>query len=103
MSYLRVKLQPIVTPLIISHTGDGSTVGRSDHLETWRHALDPIPVTHPHVEQTVSLLIGMVFDVLEEPGMTSGSNPGVAKLAQSRCFNPTTQLGGHGLHPVADA
>lgn len=46
---------------------------------------------------------GEVLDALEQFGVAMGAHFGVAEFAGVRAFDLAAQLGGHGLHAVADA
>src|SRR5690606_812616 len=70
--------------------------------EPGRHPGDLVAVAHPDVEQAMAFGVAVVLDALEQPGMAAGPHPGVAELAHRPGFDRATQLGGHGLHAVAD-
>ena len=60
-------------------------------------------MAHPHVEQAVTLVVGVILDVAEQARMTTGAHSRVTELALRRALDLPTELHRHGLHAVADA
>ena len=98
-----MKLDAIVAARLVHHAGDGRVVGGRHELEPGRQAHHAVAVTHPHVQQAVSVLVGVVFDVFEQPRVPARADLRVAELPVARGFHVTAELRCHGLHAVTDA
>ncbi len=100
---LRVELQAVEAPFLVRHAGQGRVVRGADGMKAGRQGVDPVAVAHPDVQQAVALGAGVVLDVPQQPGVAAGAHLGVAVLAMGRRGDLAAELGGHGLHAVADA
>ena len=100
---LGVELQRIEAPRLVGHAGMGRRRVRGDGLEPRRQHRDLVAMTHPHVQQAVTLGIDAIVDAIEQPGVAAGANLGIAEFPNQPILDLTTQLGRHGLHAVADA
>jgi hypothetical protein len=60
-------------------------------------------MAHPHIEQAMALLVALILDAGEQPGMAACAHLRVAEFAMVRILDLAAQLLGHRLHAVADA
>ena len=98
-----VELHGVVAARFVGHAGDGAGRRGGHDLEAGRQLGDLVAVAHPDLEHAVAFGRDEVFDALEQFGVTMGTHFGVAEFAGVRAFDFAAQLGGHGLHAVADA
>ncbi len=101
--YLGVELHRVVAARFVGHAGDWAGWRRCHDLEAWGQFGDLVAVAHPDLEHAVAFGGDEVLDALEQFGVAMGAHFGVAKLAAVGAFDLAAQLGGHGLHAVADA
>jgi hypothetical protein len=88
---------------LIRHAGDGGVGGLGDRLEAGRQLDHPVAVAHPHIQQAVALGAQVVLDPPQQGGVAAGAHLGVAVFVMVGVLHPPAELGGQGLHPVADA
>ena len=72
-------------------------------MEAGRNLGDLVTVAHPHVETEHAIVVHVVFDAVEQPGLAHQIDAGIAELAHVRALHLAAELLGHGLHAVADA
>ena len=99
----RVKLHGVKATGFVGHCRDRAGLAAGDDLEAGRQFGDLVAMAHPYVEQAVAFVVRAVLDALEQLGMATGANLGVAELALARALDLAAQLLGHGLHAVTDA
>ena len=103
MRHFRMKLHTVEVPCLVGHTGNRCTVGAGHQFETGRQIDHAIAMTHPHVEQAVAFVAGVVFDVFQQLRVAACAHLRIAVFVMVRRFDLAAQLFGHGLHAVADA
>ncbi len=103
MRDLGMKLDAVETARIVGHAGHRCTVRAGDDPETIRQCRYAVTVTHPHVQQAVTLHAGVVLDIRQQAGMAAGTHLCIAVFMMIRVFHATAELCRHGLHTVADA
>jgi len=62
-----------------------------------------VAMTHPHVEQAVTLVIAAILYALEEFRVAARTNLGIAELSFLRILDLAAELSRHRLHAVADS
>ncbi len=103
VSDLRVELDRVEPARLVGHCGEGARIRRPDQFESGRQYRDLVAVAHPHIEETVSVGVGVVLDVAEECGVTVRAHLRVPELAHLAGLDHPTQLRRHRLHAVTDA
>ena len=81
MGHLGMELQCVKVPRFVRHTGNGRGGIAGDHRETRRQCRHFVAVTHPHIDQAVTFVIGAILNVVQQGGMTLCTNLRVAEFA----------------------
>jgi hypothetical protein len=103
MGHFRMKLHAVETALVVEHAGDGGRGVLAHHPEAGWQLIDLVTVAHPDVEPALPVRIATVLDVGEQLRMPVGAHFGIAVLVMAGIDHLAAQLGGHGLHAIADA
>ncbi len=103
MGHLGVELQTVEVAFFIRHAGHGCVLGFTNHLESRRQGVDPVAMTHPDIQQTITLGAGVVLDIPQQVGVAACAHLGIAVLVFIGGGYRSAKLRGHGLHAVADA
>jgi hypothetical protein len=97
-----VKLYPVETPPFIAHGGERNGAGAGAGGESRRQRVDPIAMTHPHIEHAAPGGIAAVLELIEQARGAGDRDLGVAELPLAGGGDATAELLCHGLHAVAD-
>ena len=97
-----VELDAVEAALLVGDARNRRTVGRCDEAESGRRRAHPIPVAHPHVEQSVALGIHLVLDAREQPRVSACADLRIAELPVIGRLDLPPELRRHALHAVAD-
>ena len=103
MGYLGMELDRVESARLIGHGGDRRIIARGDCLESRGHRDDVVAVAHPHVEHAPARRVAIVFQRVQQARGGGWPNLCGAEFAPARALDLAAQLGGHGLHAVADA
>jgi hypothetical protein len=99
----RMELQRVKTSRLIRHTGDRRARVAGNDAKTLRQFRNLVAVTHPHIDQAVTLRIAAILNVAEQSGMALRADLGITELAHQTILDRAAQLRRHGLHAVANA
>src|SRR5690606_10280106 len=102
VSDFRVKLNGIVVPRFVGHCRERHRIRERDRDEARRQLIDPIAMTHPHIEGGPALLVRVVGKTLEEPAWRRCRHARIAELAVAACGHAPAELLRHRVHPVAN-
>ena len=97
-----MKLQAIITALIIRHAGNGRTVGAGHNPEPGGKFFYTVTVTHPDIEQAIAFITHVILDIGQQPGMSARPYLRITVFMMVGILDLAPQLRCHGLHAVAD-
>ena len=84
---LGMELHAVVAALVVGHRGQRHVARLAAGEEALRQLHDAVAMTHPHVEQAVTLGVDAVLDVLEQLAVAARAHFGVAEFAGIRGFD----------------
>ena len=102
-----VELHRVKFARFVRHTRNRASVGLSHEAKSIGQFGHRITVAHPYIEQTMSVGIGLVLDIIKQCRMPTRTDFRKAEFAWfTECFrslNLAAELLGHRLHTVANA
>src|SRR5262249_30304792 len=100
---LGMELHAVEVASFVAHGGERYAGGRRADPEARRQCIDPIAVTHPHIEHRTAGRAAAVREIVEKSRGAGHGYFGVAEFTLAGGSDAPAKLLRHGLHAVADA
>ena len=103
VGHLGVELKRVQSPRLVGHRGKRRIVALRDRAEPGRQGRHPVAVARPDIQNSPVRRVAIVRQTVEQTRAAQGAHLRRPELAVGGGFDFPAELGGHGLHAIANS